>query len=65
MNKDACRIYGTLLIHKCNGDFHITAQGHGYQKLGQPHLDHDSNSSLLHPLLFLHRFSLTIYLFRN
>lgn len=38
---DACRIYGMMEIHKCNGDFHITARGHGYQHFGE-HLDHDS-----------------------
>ena len=43
--KNSCRIYGNLEIHKCNGDFHITAQGHGYQKFGEEHLDHDS----IHP----------------
>lgn len=41
--KDACRIYGALEIHKCQGDFHITARGHGYQAFGAEHLDHDSN----------------------
>lgn len=43
--KNSCRIYGNLEIHKCNGDFHITAQGHGYQQFGGEHLDHDS----IHP----------------
>ena len=40
---DACRIYGMMEIHKCHGDFHITARGHGYQQFGGEHLDHDSN----------------------
>jgi endoplasmic reticulum-Golgi intermediate compartment protein 2 len=45
---DACRVYGQLEIHKCNGDFHITARGHGYQEVhGRGHLDHDSKSPLL------------------
>jgi hypothetical protein len=41
---DACRIYGTLEIHKCHGDFHITARGHGYNAFGMSHLDHDSKA---------------------
>ena len=41
-NKGGCRIYGQLEIHKCQGDFHITARGHGYISVGQEHLDHDS-----------------------
>lgn len=41
-SKDSCRIYGLMEIHKCTGDFHITARGHGYQAFGQEHLDHDS-----------------------
>jgi endoplasmic reticulum-Golgi intermediate compartment protein 2 len=41
-NKGACRIYGQLEIHKCQGDFHITAKGHGYQAFGGNHLDHES-----------------------
>ncbi|KAL9126138.1 MAG: hypothetical protein Q9217_004764 [Psora testacea] len=35
----ACRIYGSLEGNKVQGDFHITARGHGYQEFGQ-HLDH-------------------------
>ena len=42
---DACRIYGMMEIHKCHGDFHITARGHGYQQFGGEHLDHNSNPS--------------------
>jgi Endoplasmic reticulum vesicle transporter len=45
-NKDSCRIYGQLEIHKCQGDFHITARGHGYQQFGGEHLDHDSILSI-------------------
>jgi endoplasmic reticulum-Golgi intermediate compartment protein 2 len=38
---DACRIYGSLEGNKVQGDFHITARGHGYMEFGQPsHLDH-------------------------
>ncbi|KAK4240995.1 endoplasmic reticulum vesicle transporter-domain-containing protein [Achaetomium macrosporum] len=36
---DSCRIYGTLELNKVQGDFHITARGHGYMELGE-HLDH-------------------------
>ena len=43
--KDSCRIYGDLEIHKCQGDFHITARGHGYQAFGAEHLDHESTFS--------------------
>lgn len=38
---DSCRIYGSLELNKVQGDFHITARGHGYQGLGR-HLDHGS-----------------------
>ena len=39
--KDSCRIYGSLEGNKVQGDFHITARGHGYMEFGQPHhLDH-------------------------
>ena len=37
----ACRIYGSLEGNKVQGDFHITARGHGYQEFGE-HLDHKS-----------------------
>lgn len=36
---DSCRIFGSLEGNKVQGDFHITARGHGYQEFGQ-HLDH-------------------------
>jgi hypothetical protein len=36
---DACRIYGSLEGNKVQGDFHITARGHGYRE-NSPHLDH-------------------------
>jgi hypothetical protein len=39
---DACRIYGSLDGNKVQGDFHITARGHGYQEFGEQHLDHKS-----------------------
>jgi endoplasmic reticulum-Golgi intermediate compartment protein 2 len=36
---DSCRIYGSLDLNKVQGDFHITARGHGYVEFGE-HLDH-------------------------
>lgn len=36
---DACRVYGSMHGNKVQGDFHITARGHGYMEFGQ-HLDH-------------------------
>ncbi|PGH34562.1 hypothetical protein GX50_02645 [[Emmonsia] crescens] len=38
---DSCRIYGSLEGNKVQGDFHITARGHGYFEFGE-HLDHNS-----------------------
>lgn len=35
----ACRVYGSLEGNKVQGDFHITARGHGYFEWGE-HLDH-------------------------
>ena len=37
---DSCRIFGSLRVNKVQGDFHITARGHGYQEFGTQHLDH-------------------------
>lgn len=37
---DSCRIYGSLQLNKVQGDFHITARGHGYLEPGGQHLDH-------------------------
>jgi len=37
---DSCRIYGSLELNKVQGDFHITARGHGYMESGE-HLDHN------------------------
>ncbi|KAI9819672.1 MAG: hypothetical protein M1832_003906 [Thelocarpon impressellum] len=37
----ACRIYGSLELNKVQGDFHITARGHGYMDFGQ-HMEHDT-----------------------
>ncbi|KAL3422554.1 hypothetical protein PVAG01_06710 [Phlyctema vagabunda] len=36
---DSCRIFGSFSVNKVQGDFHITARGHGYQEFGS-HLDH-------------------------
>lgn len=41
---NACRIYGSLEGNKVQGDFHITARGHGYQEIGE-HLDHSGMRS--------------------
>ncbi|KAK4148010.1 endoplasmic reticulum vesicle transporter-domain-containing protein [Dichotomopilus funicola] len=38
---DSCRVYGSLELNKVQGDFHITARGHGYMEAGE-HLDHKS-----------------------
>lgn len=40
---DSCRMYGTMHGNKVQGDFHITARGHGYMEIGQ-HLDHKCKS---------------------
>lgn len=37
---DACRIYGSIEGNKVQGDFHITARGHGYMEFGM-HLEHE------------------------
>jgi len=44
-NPDACRIYGSMEGNKVQGDFHITARGHGYLEFGM-HLDHNRKSFL-------------------
>jgi hypothetical protein len=38
---NSCRIYGSIDGNKVQGDFHITARGHGYNDFGE-HLDHKS-----------------------
>ncbi|KAL2157698.1 hypothetical protein VTH06DRAFT_5181 [Thermothelomyces fergusii] len=38
---DSCRIFGSLELNKVQGDFHITARGHGYRELGE-HLSHNA-----------------------
>lgn len=40
---DSCRVYGSMEGNKVQGDFHITARGHGYMEMGQ-HLDHSGMS---------------------
>ncbi|KAL8806542.1 MAG: hypothetical protein Q9182_001325 [Xanthomendoza sp. 2 TL-2023] len=47
----SCRIYGSLEGNKVQGDFHITARGHGYIEMGA-HLDHDGKQSRLNPSSF-------------
>ncbi|CAI4215725.1 unnamed protein product [Parascedosporium putredinis] len=37
---DSCRIFGSMDLNKVQGDFHITARGHGYRGVGE-HLSHD------------------------
>ncbi|PGH23056.1 hypothetical protein AJ80_02829 [Polytolypa hystricis UAMH7299] len=38
---DSCRIYGSLQGNRVQGDFHITAKGHGYFEFGH-HLEHSA-----------------------
>ncbi|KAK1819913.1 hypothetical protein LTR12_004782 [Friedmanniomyces endolithicus] len=38
---DSCRIFGSMHGNKVQGDFHITARGHGYMEFGQ-HLEHNT-----------------------
>ncbi len=40
----ACRIYGNMELNKVQGDFHITARGHGYVDF-EEHLDHTGMST--------------------
>lgn len=47
-NSDSCRIFGSLEGNKVQGDFHITARGHGYiESGGYQHLDHSSECTIL------------------
>jgi hypothetical protein len=48
---DSCRIFGSLEGNKVQGDFHITARGHGYMEFGE-HLDHSCKPK--NPLTLLH-----------
>lgn len=57
-NADSCRVFGSLEGNKVQGDFHITARGHGYMEFGQ-HLDHNGMwcspfAIRLRPLHLLH-----------
>lgn len=45
MKANSCRIYGTMHTNKVQGDFHITARGHGYMEFGE-HLDHSGTSAI-------------------
>lgn len=49
---DSCRIFGSLDGNKVQGDFHITARGHGYMEFAQ-HLDHSGMHCLALPCLAL------------
>jgi hypothetical protein len=41
---DSCRVYGSMQLNKVQGDFHITARGHGYHEFTVPgHLEHDGD----------------------
>ena len=40
-DRGSCRIYGSMDVNRVQGDFHITAKGHGYANMGQ-HVDHNS-----------------------
>lgn len=40
---DSCRLFGSIDLNKVQGDFHITARGHGYREIGE-HLDHNRKS---------------------
>jgi len=42
---NACRVYGSIEGNKVQGDFHITARGHGYMEFA-PHLDHSRKKSV-------------------
>ena len=44
---DSCRIYGSLDLNKVQGDFHITARGHGYREMTK-HLDHSRKLTMPH-----------------
>lgn len=46
--EDACRVYGSIEGNKVQGDFHITARGHGYMEFAE-HLSHESKSTLPSP----------------
>ncbi|TGZ84874.1 DUF1692-domain-containing protein [Ascodesmis nigricans] len=39
--KGSCRIYGSMDVNRVQGNFHITAAGHGYYH-GGAHIDHNS-----------------------
>jgi hypothetical protein len=44
--ENACRIWGSMEGNKVQGDFHITARGHGYFEFGM-HLDHQRMLNIL------------------
>ena len=56
MEVDSCRIYGSLEGNKVQGDFHITARGHGYGGPGE-HLSHEGTCDIfLSPLFYCSTF---------
>ena len=44
---DSCRVFGQLELNKVQGDFHITARGHGYAEIAE-HLDHKGESLIVY-----------------
>ena len=56
---DTCRVYGSLDLNKVQGDFHITARGHGYMAMGE-HLDHNCEFP---SLLFIFIFFVFVFFF--
>lgn len=54
MMGDACRIFGSLEGNKVQGDFHITARGHGYMEMGE-HLMHEGADEIFFFGLFFFR----------
>lgn len=40
VSADSCRVFGSLELNKVQGDFHITARGHGYRDMDFGHLEH-------------------------
>lgn len=49
---DSCRVFGSLDLNRVQGDFHITAVGHGYMSFGE-HLDHNSKPTPSVPIRFI------------
>lgn len=58
----ACRIYGSMEVNRVQGDFHITARGHGYMEFGA-HLDHSGKGVCFSFSSFSFRWRVGIYPF--